>query len=118
MASPEEPGRTFVLHCGASVLTSLQPERRRRLPGRIHHHNNKHFQNLGKPPSNQPPIVSLCAWRQGKPFRAPGIQAGSWNGMRKTAEELGESPGHFQGWCDPSIGSGFHQAQPWSLQDP
>lgn len=68
---------------------------RRRLPARIHHYNNKHFQKLGNPPSNQAPIVSLCAWRAGSPWKClgfhqdPGMVQGrqqkSWEGALSTA---------------------------------
>lgn len=81
MASPEEPGGISVLRGGASILTSLQPERKRRrretrrkLPGRIHHHNNKHFQKLGNSPRNQPPNVSPCARRGGSPLECLGFR--------------------------------------------
>lgn len=58
-------------------------------------------------------LVCLESWQS---LGVPGIPAGSWNGVRKTAEELGGSPEHCQEWCDPSRGSGFPQGQPWSLQ--
>lgn len=72
MASPEEPGGIFMLCGGASILSSLQSERkkrremRRKLPGRIHHCNNKHFQKLGNPLSINHPSCPWGAWDSGR----------------------------------------------------
>lgn len=76
------------------------------------------FPKAGKLPQKSTTQCVLVCPERWQPFGVPGIQAGSRNGVRKTAEELGGSPERSQEWCDPSKGSGFLQAQPWSLPVP
>ncbi|NXD40059.1 KSR2 Kinase, partial [Copsychus sechellarum] len=93
----------FVLHCGASILTSFQPWRRRemrwRLPGGIHPQQQT-LPKAGKPPAISHPwcpcvpgelAVLWSAWDSGRILE--------WH-----EEDSGGSPEHSQKCCDPSRG--------------